>query len=186
MNADQSWRATTVLAVQKDGQTVMGSDGQVTLGNTVIKHGAVKVRKLSGGDVLAGFAGQTADALSLFDRFEGKLQEYSGDLRRAAVELAKDWRTEKILQRLEAMLMVADKDSILMISGNGDVLQPDRPILAVGSGGPYAYAAAEALAEHSSLSAEEIVREALAIASRLCIYTNDSISLETVGTDDQS
>lgn len=179
-NAPTNIRATTVLAVRSGGVTAMGSDGQVTLGNTVLKHGAVKVRRLHHNKILAGFAGQTADALSLFDRFDSMLEQYNGDLRRAAVELAKQWRTEKILQKLEAMLLVADRDSILLISGTGDVLEPDRPILGIGSGGPFAYAAAEALAEHTKLDAEAIVRQSLQIAARLCIYTNDSISLEVL------
>lgn len=172
-------RATTVLAVRRDGTTAMGSDGQVTLGHTVLKHGAAKVREMSGG-VLAGFAGSTADAITLFDRFEAKVKAYGSDLKRAAVELAKEWRTEKILQRLEAQLLVADRQTILLVGGNGEVLEPDRPILAIGSGGPYAYAAAEALYDHGDLDAEQVVNEALQIAARLCIYTNDRLTVETI------
>ncbi|RMF14743.1 MAG: ATP-dependent protease subunit HslV [Candidatus Dadabacteria bacterium] len=174
-------RATTVLAVRHQGVTVVGSDGQVTLGDTVLKHGAVKVRRLYQDRVLAGFAGHTADALTLFERFDEKLKQYSGDLRRSAVELARAWRTEKVLQRLEAMLLVADQESTLLISGNGDVLEPDENVVAIGSGGPYAHAAALALLDHSDLDAEAITRKALGIAARLCIYTNDHLSIETLG-----
>jgi len=170
--------ATTVLAVRRNGVTAVGSDGQVTLGHTVLKHGAQKVRALRDGNVLAGFAGQTADAMTLFDWFEERFARHK-DLKRAAVELAKAWRTEKVLSRLEAMLLVADRESTLLIGGNGDVLEPDEACIAIGSGGPYAYAAAEALYTHTELSAEAIAREALTIAGRLCIYTNTSITILT-------
>lgn len=177
----ETMHATTVLAVRRNGRTAMGSDGQVTMGDTVLKHGAVKVRRMRGDRVLAGFAGQTADALTLLDRFEGQLERHAGDLKRAAVELAKAWRTEKVLQRLEALLLVADSEALLLVGGNGDVLEPDRPIMAIGSGGPYAYAAAEALYDHTELDAEVIVRHGLEIAARLCIYTNANISIEVIG-----
>lgn len=169
---------TTVLCVKKDGFTVMASDGQVTMGNTVLKHNAKKIRKLYNNQVLTGFAGSTADAFTLFERFEGKLETYKGNLLRAAVELAKDWRTDKILRRLEALLMVADKEHILIVSGNGDVIEPEDPIAAIGSGGPYAYAAAKALYENTELSAKDIAIKAMQIASKICIYTNDIIVLE--------
>lgn len=169
---------TTVLCVKKDGFTVMASDGQVTMGNTVLKHNAKKIRKLYNNQVLTGFAGSTADAFTLFERFEGKLETYKGNLLRAAVELAKDWRTDKILRRLEALLMVADKEHILIVSGNGDVIEPEDPIAAIGSGGPYAYAAAKALYENTELSAKDIAIKAMQIASKICIYTNDNIVLE--------
>lgn len=173
-------KATTVLAVLRDGKGAIGSDGQVTLGTTVVKSGAVKVRTLFGGRVLAGFAGGVADALTLFEKFEAKLKEYSGALVRSAVELAKDWRTDRILRRLEALLIVADCERILLISGNGDVIEPDAGVLGIGSGGPYAQAAARALSEHTDLPAEEIARKAMIIAADLCVFTNDQITLETL------
>ena len=171
---------TTILCVRKDGAVALGGDGQVTMGTTVMKHGAVKVRRLLDGSILAGFAGSTADAVTLLTRFEAKLEEYRGQLERAAVELAKDWRTEKMLRQLEALLVVADSKVSLLLSGTGDVIAPDEGVLAVGSGGPYAAAAARALLRHSTLSAEEIVRESLAIAGTIDIYTNGHIKVETL------
>jgi ATP-dependent HslUV protease subunit HslV len=172
---------TTVLVVRRNGKVVMGGDGQVTIGETVIKHTAKKVRKLFQGKVLAGFAGSTADALTLFERFEKKLEEYHGNLSRAAVELAKDWRTDRVLRRLEALMTVADSQNMFLISGTGDVLEPEGDILAIGSGGSYARAAAEALVGHTQMSAAEVVEEALNIAARICVYTNDQIYVEELG-----
>ena len=171
---------TTILCVRKGTTVALGGDGQVTMGTTIMKHGAAKVRRLLDGQVLCGFAGSTADAMTLLARFEAKLEEYRGQLERAAVELAKDWRTEKMLRQLEALLVVADKNVSLLLSGTGDVIAPDEGVLAVGSGGPYASAAARALLRHSSLSAEEIVREALGIAGTIDIYTNSQIRVETL------
>jgi ATP-dependent HslUV protease subunit HslV len=173
-----SFHATTIVSVRRDGQIVIGGDGQVTLGNTVVKANARKVRRLGGGNVLAGFAGATADAFTLFELFEQKLEKHGNNLTRAAVELAKDWRTDRRLGRLEAMLAVADKEASLLISGNGDVLEPEHGLIAIGSGGPYAQSAAKALLENSSLSAREIVEKALKIAGDICIYTNHNISIE--------
>jgi len=173
-------RGTTVLALHRDGKAAMGGDGQVTLGETVIKHTARKVRTLHQGKVLAGFAGSTADAFTLFERFEKKLDEFSGNLPRAAVELAKDWRTDRILRRLEALMAVCDKDNLFLISGTGDVLEPDDGILAIGSGGAYARAAANALLDNTDLTAAEVVTEALKIAARICIYSNDEITVEVL------
>ncbi len=170
--------ATTVLCVRRDSRVVMASDGQVTLGETVIKHSARKIRRLFNDRVLAGFAGSTADALSLFSRFESKLQEQHGNLARAAVELAKDWRTDRSLRHLEALLLVADAKQTLLLSGNGDVIEPDDGISAIGSGGPVALAAARALIRHTRLSAREIVQEALRLASEICIYTNANFTIE--------
>jgi len=175
------FHGTTVLCIKKDNSVIMASDGQVTMGNTVLKHNAKKIRKLYNGQVLTGFAGSTADAFTLFERFEGKLETYKGNLLRAAVELAKDWRTDKILRRLEALLIVADREHILIISGNGDVIEPEDPIAAIGSGGPYAFAAAKALYDNTKLSAKEIVEKAMEIASKICIYTNNQIILEELG-----
>jgi ATP-dependent HslUV protease subunit HslV len=172
---------TTILCVRRDGAVALGGDGQVTMGNSVMKHGASKVRRLLDGKVLAGFAGSTADAMTLFARFERKLEEYRGHLERAAVELARDWRTEKMLRSLEALLVVADKDVSLLLSGSGDVIAPDEGVLAVGSGGPLAAAAAKALLRKTALNAEEVVRESLAIAASIDIYTNDQIRVETLG-----
>jgi ATP-dependent HslUV protease, peptidase subunit HslV len=168
---------TTVLAVRRPEGIVLAADGQVTLGNTVLKASAKKVRTLAGGRVLAGFAGSTADAMSLFSKFEAKLAQFPGNLRRAAVELAKDWRTDKILRQLEALLLVADATSTLVVTGNGDVLEPDSPVAAVGSGGSFALAAARALLENTDLTAEEIARRALAIAADIDIYTNGTVTL---------
>ena len=171
-------RSTTVIAVRKDGRVAMAGDGQVTMGNTVMKGNARKVRRLYDGKVLTGFAGATADAFNLFDKFEGKIKEYAGDLTRAAVELAKQWRTDKALRQLEALLLVADKDKILLISGTGDVIEPENDVLAIGSGGNYAYAAALAYLESSDLSAREIAQRSLKIAGDICIYTNNNSVVE--------
>ncbi|NLT22981.1 MAG: ATP-dependent protease subunit HslV [Syntrophorhabdus sp.] len=170
--------ATTVLCVRHNGGIAIGGDGQVTMNATVMKHTAKKVRKLYSDKCLAGFAGATADAFTLFERFEKKLEQYNGNITRAAVELAKDWRTDRLLRRLEALLIVADSDHTLILSGNGDVIEPDDGIAAIGSGGPYAQAAAKALVKHASLSAVEIVKEAMAIASDICIYTNERVTIE--------
>jgi ATP-dependent HslUV protease subunit HslV len=172
------FHGTTILVVRKGGKTVMAGDGQVSLDKTILKHGAKKVRRLGEGKVLAGFAGSTADALTLFEKFEGRLKEYKGNLSRAAVELAKEWRTDRYLRRLEALLLVADQSSILLISGNGDVIEPDGEAMAIGSGGQYALAAAEALLNHSALEAAAIVREAMAISAKMCVFTNDRLHLE--------
>lgn len=168
---------TTVIGVRRDGQSAMGSDGQVTNGNTVMKHNARKVRKLYKDSILVGFAGSTADALTLFEKFEGELEKYKGNVNRAAVELAKLWRTDKYLRRLEALLTVMSADTSLIISGTGDVIEPDDDIVAIGSGGPYALAAARAMLQYSQLSAREIVEEALHIAAKICIYTNDNLTV---------
>jgi len=174
-------RSTTVVAVRKDGKVAMAGDGQVTMGNTVMKNNARKVRRLNDGKVICGFAGATADAFTLFDRFEGKLKEYSGDLLRAAVELAKDWRMDRSLRRLEALLLVADITKTLLISGTGDVIEPAENALAIGSGGNYAYAAALAFLEGSNFGAAEIAEKSLKIAGNICIYTNMQITLEELG-----
>jgi ATP-dependent HslUV protease subunit HslV len=171
-------RSTTVLAVRRDGKTAIAADGQITIGDTVVKQGAKKLRRLADGKVVAGFAGSTADAQALFGRFEAKLQEYRGNLERAAVELAKEWRTDRALRRLDALLVVADKDHILLLSGNGDLIEPDDGLLAIGSGGPFALAAARALIQHTTLPATSIAEEAMRIAAVICIYTNDRILLE--------
>jgi len=174
------FHGTTVLCVRKDGKVAMGGDGQVTLGQTVLKHNAKKIRKMYNDSVLAGFAGATADAFTLFEKFEGKLETYRGNITRAAVELAKDWRTDKFLRRLEALLIIADKDHSFILSGTGDVIEPEDGISAIGSGGPYAHAAAKALIEHTRLEPRQIIEEAMKIASKICIYTNDSISIEDI------
>ncbi len=171
-------RSTTVLSVRRDGKVVLAGDGQVTLGESVIKHTAKKIRRLYQDRILAGFAGSTADAFSLFSRFESKLEQYHGNLGRAAVELAKDWRTDKFLRHLEALLVVCDKDQTFMLSGQGDVIEPDGGIAAIGSGGPYAQAAADALAAHTKLSAREIAEQSMKIAAKMCIYTNDNFTIE--------
>jgi ATP-dependent HslUV protease subunit HslV len=179
MSESQRWHHTTVVCVRHNGRVAMASDGQVTLGTTVMKQTAAKIRRLKGGEVLAGFAGSSADAFALFSRFETKVDEHRGNLERAAIELAKDWRTDKMLRQLEALLIVADKNSSLLISGTGDLISPDQGVLAVGSGGAYALAAARALLKHrTDMSAAEIAREALSIASGIDIYTNDHITLE--------
>jgi ATP-dependent HslUV protease, peptidase subunit HslV len=172
-------RATTILCVRHQGGVVMAGDGQVTVGQTVMKRGARKVRRLHNDNVLAGFAGSTADGLTLFDKFEGKLQEFNGNLRRAAVEMAKDWRTDRILRRLEAMLIVADTENSLLISGGGDVIEPDDGLIAIGSGGNYALSAARALVRFApDLTARQIAEDAMKIASEICVYTNDQFVIE--------
>jgi ATP-dependent HslUV protease, peptidase subunit HslV len=171
-------RSTTVLCVRRDGKVVMAGDGQVTLGDNVIKHSARKIRRLYQEKILAGFAGSTADAFSLFARFESKLEQYHGNLGRAAVELAKDWRTDKMLRQLEALLLVADQTQTFLISGQGDVIEPDTGIAAIGSGGAYATSAATALFDHTQLSARQIAEEAMKIAGKVCIYTNDKVTIE--------
>ena len=171
-------RSTTVLCVRRDGNVVMAGDGQVTLGEGVVKHSARKIRRLYQDKILAGFAGSTADAFSLFSRFEAKLEQYHGNIGRAAVELAKDWRTDKYLRHLEALLLVSDHTQTFLLSGQGDVIEPDGGIAAIGSGGPYASAAAQALADHTKLSARQIAEQAMKIASKMCIYTNDQITIE--------
>jgi len=177
----EQFHGTTILSARRDGKVALGGDGQVTLGNIVIKASARKVRRLYHDKILAGFAGGTADAFTLFERFEAKLEKHQGNLMRSAVELAKDWRTDRILRRLEAMLAVADRDCSLVITGIGDVLEPELGLLAIGSGGPYAQAAARALLENTALGAEDIVRKSLAIAADLCIYTNQNLVVEVLG-----
>jgi ATP-dependent HslUV protease, peptidase subunit HslV len=176
----ENFHGTTIACVKKDGKVAMAGDGQVTLGHAAIKHTATKVRKIFGGKVMVGFSGATADAMTLFDKFEAKLEEYRGNLRRAAVELARDWRTDRVLRRLEALLAVADNESMFLISGSGDVLEPDDNVIAIGSGGAYAQAAAKALSKYSDLNAQEIVKESLLIASEICIYTNNNITVEVL------
>ena len=173
-------RSTTVIAVRHRGQVAVAGDGQVSIGNTIVKAGARKVRKLYGDRVLAGFAGATADAFALFQRFETKLEQYHGQLNRAAVELAKDWRTDKMMRNLEALLIVADKESSLVVSGNGDVIEPDDGIVAIGSGGPYALSAARALARNTDLSARQIAEEAMKVAGEICIYSNLNLVFEEI------
>ena len=173
----QEWHATTILCVRRDGRVAMGGDGQVTVGDTVLKATAQKVRILKGGKVLAGFAGGAADALTLYEKFEEKLERFPDNLPRASVELAKDWRSDRILRRLEAQLVVADRQHGFVITGNGDLLEPDDPILAIGSGGGYALAAARALLAHSALTAREIVEQSLGIAADICIYTNRQLTI---------
>ncbi len=175
------FQATTIVAVRKDGRGAMAGDGQVTFGqNTIMKHGARKVRRLYGGRVVAGFAGAAADSFALFEKFEGKLEEFHGNLLRAAVELAKEWRTDRVLRRLEALLLVMDSERILVLSGTGDVIEPDDDVAAIGSGGPFALAAAKALVAHSQLSARDVAEEAMRIAASVCVYTNDRIVVEEV------
>ncbi len=174
----EQFRGTTILSVRRNGQVVIGGDGQVTLGNTVMKGNARKVRRLYHDQVLAGFAGGTADAFTLFERFEAKLEKHHGNLTRAAVELAKDWRTDRMLRRLEALLAVADKSNSLIITGNGDVVEPEEGLIAIGSGGPFAQAAARALLQSTQLGARDIVEQGLAIAADICIYTNHNRSIE--------
>ncbi|MCA9516386.1 MAG: ATP-dependent protease subunit HslV [Myxococcales bacterium] len=180
MGSNETFHGTTILAVRKGGRAVVAGDGQVTLGNTVMKGGARKVRRLHHGQVVVGFAGSTADAFTLFERFEGKLKEYNGMLRRSAVELAKEWRTDRALRRLEALLIVADASETLVISGSGDVIEPDKGVAAVGSGGMYAQAAALALLEHSDLDARKIAEVAMGIAADICIYTNRNLTVEEI------
>lgn len=174
------FRSTTILAVRRDGLTCMASDGQVTLGATVVKHGAAKVRRAGKGKVLVGFAGGAADGLALYSRLEAKLEAYSGNLERAVVELARDWRTDRAMRRLEAMIAVADRERSFLLSGTGDLIEPDDGILAIGSGGPFALAAARALLEATQMPAREIVERAMAIAASICVYTNDRLSIEEV------
>jgi len=178
MKAKRLVRSTTVLSVRRDGKVVMAGDGQVTLGEGVVKHSARKIRRLYQDKILAGFAGSTADAFALFSRFESKLEQYHGNLGRAAVELAKDWRTDKMLRQLEAMLLVSDANQTFLLSGHGDVIEPDEAVAAVGSGGPYALAAAEALIQHTNLPARKVAEEAMRIAGKMCIYTNDQVTIE--------
>ncbi|MEX2298842.1 MAG: ATP-dependent protease subunit HslV [Dongiaceae bacterium] len=175
-----SWHGTTILSVRKDGKVAIAGDGQVSLGGTIIKANAKKVRRLGKGDIVAGFAGATADAFTLFERLEAKLEQHPGQLTRACVELAKDWRTDRYLRRLEAMMAVADKQVSLVLTGNGDVLEPERGLIGIGSGGSYALAAARALIERDDLDAEAIARRGLEIASEICIYTNTNITIETL------
>lgn len=176
----EQYRGTTIISVRRSNSVSLGGDGQVTLGNIVIKSTARKVRRLYDNKVIAGFAGGTADAFTLFERFEAKLEKHQGNLLRSAVELAKDWRTDRMLRKLEAMLIVADKDHSLIITGNGDVLDPEHGIATIGSGGAYAYSAAKALLDHTELSAEKIVKEALTIAGDVCIYSNHNHIIETI------
>jgi ATP-dependent HslUV protease subunit HslV len=176
----QTWHGTTILCLRKDGKVVIAGDGQVSFGQTVMKSNAKKLRRLGDGTVLAGFAGATADALALFERLEAKLQQYPNQLMRACVELTKDWRTDRYLRRLEAMMAVADKNVSLILSGTGDVLEPEDGIIGIGSGGAYALAAARALIDQPGLDAEAIARKAMAIAAKLCIYTNDSITIDSL------
>lgn len=173
-------QSTTILVVRRDGKTVVGGDGQVSFGNTILKHNAKKVRRMYKDQVVAGFAGSVADAFALFSRFETKLEEYSGQLPRAAVEMAKEWRTDRVLRRLEALLAVADKEHCFILSGNGDVIEPEDGIIGIGSGGSYALAAARALIAHTDLDARQIVETAMKIAASICVYTNESIVLEEV------
>ena len=174
----ESFHATTIVSVRRNGKVVIGGDGQVTLGNTIMKSNARKIRRIGKGDIIAGFAGATADAFTLFELFEQKLEKYSGNLVRAAVELTKDWRTDRRLGRLEAMLAVADKDNSLLLSGNGDVVEPENGLIAIGSGGPFAQAAAMALLQNTELGAREVVEAALKIAGDICIYTNHTTTIE--------
>ena len=177
----QNLKGTTILSVRKGNSVVIGGDGQVSLGNTIMKANARKVRRLYKDQVIVGFAGGTADALTLFEKFEGKLEEHQGQLVRAAVELAKDWRTDRLLRRLEALLAVADTTASLIISGNGDVIEPERGLIAIGSGGPYAQAAASALLDNTDLDARTIVEKSLAIASDICVFTNTQVTIEELG-----
>lgn len=177
-NTDTVIHSTTILAVRHQDKTCLAGDGQVTFGNTVLKHGARKVRRLYNESILAGFAGSAADSFALFSRFESKLEQYRGNLERSAVELARDWRTDRLLRRLEAMMIVADRKSTFLLSGTGDLIEPDDGIVAVGSGGPLAMAAARALARHSQLNARQIAQEAMTIAADICIYTNPNLTIE--------
>ena len=175
---ESTFHATTILAVRRDDRAVLAGDGQVTLGNTVVKQGARKIRRLYNDHILAGFAGSAADSFALFARFEAKLEQYRGNLERAAVELAKEWRTDRALRRLEAMLVVLDKRSMFLLSGTGDLIEPDDGIIGIGSGGPFAQAAAKALARHTTLTPREIAQNAMTIASEICIYTNNNLTIE--------
>ena len=182
-NEFPGWHGTTIVAVRKGNRVVIAGDGQVSVGNTVMKHNAKKVRRLSGGKVIGGFAGASADAFTLFERLEAKLEQYPDQLMRAAVELAKDWRTDRYLRRLEAMMIVADKTDLLVLTGTGDVLTPDHGVIAIGSGGNYAQSAALALADNTDLDAEAIARKAMKIAAEICIYTNENVTLEAIELD---
>ncbi len=175
-----SWHATTILSVRKDGKVVIAGDGQVSLGDTVVKANAKKLRRLADGNVIAGFAGATADAFTLFERLEGKLEQYPGQLLRSAVELAKDWRTDRYLRKLEAMMAVADKDVSLILTGNGDVLEPSDGLIGIGSGGNYALSAARALIDIDGLDSEEVARRSMKVAGDICVYTNSNVILETL------
>lgn len=186
MSKQPDIHATTVLVVRRGDQVALASDGQVTFGHTVLKHTAKKVRTLYGGKVLAGFAGAVSDAFALFQRFEAKLEEYRGNLERASVELVKEWRTDRALRRLEAMLAVADHERTFLLSGTGELIEPDEGVLAIGSGGPYALAAARALMRNTDQSAEDITRNAMAIAGEICIYSNDNLSLLTLDSSGES
>ncbi len=177
---DNSWHGTTILSVRKNGKSVIGADGQVSFGPSIIKTTAKKLRVLAGGKIIAGFAGATADALTLFERLEEKLEKHTGQLMRSAVELAKDWRTDKYLRRLEAMMIVMDTEITLIITGNGDVLEPENGVAAIGSGGNYALSAARALIDIPELSAEDIVKKSMKIASEICVYTNDNLTMEVI------
>lgn len=179
----EQYRGTTILSYRRNGQVVIGGDGQVSLGNTVMKGNARKVRRLYNDQVLAGFAGGTADAFTLFERFEAKLEKHQGNLTRSALELAKDWRTDRMMRRLEALLAVADKDTSLIITGNGDVIEPENGLMAIGSGGPFAQSAATALFENTELTARDIVEKGLNIAADICIYTNRNLTIETLESD---
>jgi len=178
-------RGTTILAVKKGNKVTVAGDGQVTMDTTILKHGARKVRRLYNNEVIVGFAGATADAFTLFDRFDQKLEQYNGNLLRSAVELTKDWRTDRILRHLEALMIAVNKDYSLIISGNGDVIESDDDVMAIGSGGPYAQAAARALVRHTNLSSTEIAKEAMKITSEICIYTNDRVTLEEIEIDNE-
>ena len=178
MNKSSDFKSTTVIAVRRHGKTVMASDGQVTLGNTVVKQTARKIRRLYNDKVLAGFAGSAADSVALFARFESKLEQYRGNLHRSVVELAKDWRSDRVLRRLEAMLVVSDDTATFLLSGTGDLIEPDDGIVAIGSGGAFAMSAAKALAEHTTLDARTIAEEAMNIAADICIYTNSNVTIE--------
>jgi len=179
----EQYRGTTILCVRRDGKLVIGGDGQVSMGNTVMKGNARKVRRIYKDQVIAGFAGGTADAFTLFERFEAKLEKHQGHLLRSAVELAKDWRTDRMLRRLEALLIVANKDAMLTITGNGDVVEPEHDLIAIGSGGAFAQSAARALLEHSKLGAREIVEHSLGIAAEICVYTNNNLTIEELETN---
>ena len=179
-NQFPSWHGTTILSVRKDGRVTVAGDGQVSFGNTVIKSNAKKVRRLGKGDILAGFAGSTADAFALFERLEAKLEQHPGQLARACVELAKDWRTDRYLRRLEAMMAVVDKDTSLVLTGTGDVLEPENGLIGIGSGGPYALSAARALIDMPGLTSEEIARRAMKIAAEICVFTNENVTIETL------
>ncbi len=180
------FHGTTVLSIRRGGRVVLAADGQVTHGNTVLKANATKVRRLLDGQVIAGFSGSTADAMALFEKFEGRLKEYSAHLARAAVELAKDWRTDKVLRRLEALLLVADGERTLLIGGNGDVIEPEGGACAIGSGGPFALAAARALLAHTDLDARKVAEEAMRVAADICIYTNDCLTLEELSSVEET